>query len=93
MLNQQIQQVTDKVQLLLKQHAEAQKELSRLSKENSLLKSQLEQKDKQVFQLQQKVEALRLTSVNLNDDVKRELEKRINAYIREVDNCLDLLNG
>jgi chromosome segregation ATPase len=92
-LSQQIQNVTDKVQLLLKQYHDAQKEVQKLSKENSSLKNLVEEKNQQTLQLQQKVEALRLTSVSLNDDVKKDLEKRINVYLKEIDNCLALLNG
>jgi chromosome segregation ATPase len=92
-LSGQIQQVTDKVQLLLKQYNDAQKEVQKLSKENASLKSLVEEKNQQTLQLQQKVEALRLTSVSLNDDVKKDLEKRINVYLKEIDNCLALLNG
>jgi ABC-type transporter Mla subunit MlaD len=92
-LSQQIQHVTDKVQLLLKQYNDSQKEIQKLLKENAALKTLVEEKNKQTLQLQQKVEALRLTSVSLNDDVKKELEKRINVYLKEIDNCLALLNG
>jgi chromosome segregation ATPase len=92
-LSQQIQKVTDKLQILLKQYSDAQKEVQKLTKENTSLKSLVEEKNQQTLQLQQKVEALRLTSVSLNDDVKKDLEKRINVYLKEIDNCLALLNG
>jgi chromosome segregation ATPase len=92
-LSQQIQTVTDKVQLLLKQYNDAQKEIQKLTKENASLKLLVEERNQQTLQLQQKVEALRLTSVSLNDDVKKDLEKRINVYLKEIDNCLALLNG
>lgn len=92
-LSDQIQKVTDKLQLLLAKYRDAQKEIQKLIKENTSLKNLVEEKNQQAFQLQQKVEALRLTSVNLNDDVKKELEKRINVYLKEIDNCLALLNG
>ena len=92
-LSQKIQHVTDKVQLLLKQYNDAQKEVQKLTKENASLRTLVEEKNQQTLQLQQKVEALRLTSVSLNDDVKKDLEKRINVYLKEIDNCLALLNG
>ncbi len=91
--SQQIQNITDKIQLLLKQYTDSQKEIQKLIKENTSLKKQVEEKNIQSEQLQQKVEALRLTSVSLNDDVKKDLEKRINSYLKEIDNCLALLNG
>ena len=92
-LTQQIQQVSDKLQLLLKQYNDSQKEIQKLTKENASLQNQLKEKTAQALKLQQSIESLRLTSVGLNDDVKKDLEKRINVYLKEIDNCLALLNG
>ena len=92
-LSNQIQQLLNKVQLLLKQYAHSQREVQRLAKENEALKNRLQLKSEQVTQLQQKIEALGFTSVNLNDNAKKDLEKRINIYLKEIDNCLALLNG
>ena len=92
-LTQQIQQVSDKLQLLLKQYNEAQKEVQKLKKENASLQNQLQEKITQALKLQRSIDSLRLTSVGLNDDVKKDLEKRINVYLKEIDSCLALLNG
>jgi DNA repair exonuclease SbcCD ATPase subunit len=92
-LTLQIQQVSDKLQLLLKQYNDAQKEVQKLTKEKVSLQNQLKEKTTQALKLQQSIESLRFTSVGLNDDVKKDLEKRINVYLKEIDNCLALLNG
>ena len=92
-LTKQIQQVSDKLQLLLKQYTDSQKEVQKLTKENASLQNQLKEKTEHALKLQQSIESLRLTSVGLNDDVKKDLEKRINVYLKEIDNCIALLNG
>jgi chromosome segregation ATPase len=92
-LSQQIQAVNEKLQQLLKQYQSLQKDNQRLLKENEHLKEKYDVKNEQTHQLQQKMEALKLTSVALNDDVKKDLEKRINSYLKEIDKCLTLLNG
>lgn len=92
-LSQKIEAVNTKLQQLLRQYYYLQKENQRLAKENQQLKDQFEIKNRQVQQLQQKVETLKLTSISLNDDVKKDLEKRINGYLKEIDKCLELVNG
>ena len=92
-LTQQIQQVSDKLQLLLKQYSDSQKEVQKFTKENASLQTQLKEKTEHASKLQHSIESLRLTSVGLNEDVKKDLEKRINVYLKEIDNCLALLNG
>ena len=92
-LSDQIELLQEKVQQLLRQYHAVQKENLRLTKENQQWKEKFEHKHEQTQQLQQKVEALRITSSGLTDDVKKDLEKRINGYLKEIDKCLTLLNA
>lgn len=92
-LSQQINSLDNKLQLLLKEYHIVQKENKRLAKENLQLKQQYEQSKSDVQMLQQKTEALKLTSTGLNEDLKKDLDKRISGYLREIDKCLKLLNG
>jgi uncharacterized protein YaaN involved in tellurite resistance len=92
-LSQQINSIDGKLALLLKEYNNIQKENKRLAKENEQLKQQKEHNLQQTQQLQQKVETLKLTSTGLNEELKKDLEKRINGYLKEIDKCLKLLNG
>ena len=91
-LTTQIEAVSNKLYHLVKQYQHLQKENQRLEKENHQLKQQSEQRIQQSQQLQQKMEALKITSGDLSEDMKRDLEKRVNGYLKEIDKCLKMLN-
>ena len=88
----QIKRIYDKLQLLLKQHAS-------LQKENQLLKEELDSAQKQVGQyqetaetLKQQVSILQLGNGNMNETDKKEFEKKLNTYIKEIDRCIAMLS-
>jgi len=41
--------------------------------------------------LKQQVNVLRLTAGEMNDADKKELEKKLNTYLKEIDRCIALL--
>jgi hypothetical protein len=89
---EQIKRIYDKLQLLLKQHAS-------LQKENQLLKEELGSAQKQVghYQetaetLKQQVSILQLGNGNMSDGDKKEFEKKLNTYIKEIDRCIAMLS-
>lgn len=91
---EQLIRIEERVQQLLKEHQSMQKEAQRLQQENLDLRTQLAKKDEQVSGLQQKLDALKLTMGSLGDqDSRKELEKRIDSHLREIDKCLSLLNA
>lgn len=88
-----ISRVNDKLQVLMKLY-------EKLEKENEKLRQQLAQKervekvtDERVKQLQQQVEIATAVSGVQDDKNKTDLEKRINAYIREIDQCIAMLQN
>ncbi|MDQ3683546.1 MAG: hypothetical protein M3352_10830 [Bacteroidota bacterium] len=91
-VDQQFTAINDKLQLLLKA-------LYRLQKENERLKSNLEQtKQKEsaakqsIEELQQQSSILKLASGEMSDKDKKNFEKKINQYIKEVDKCISFLS-
>ncbi len=89
---EQIKRIYDKLQLLLKQHVS-------LQKENQLLKEELDIAQKQVSQYQEAAEALKqqvsilqLGNGQMSEDDKKEFEKRLNTYIKEIDRCIGMLS-
>ncbi len=92
-MEQRLQRVEEKIQLLLKQYQYAQKEMQRLQKENTRLHEELQQKIEYANNLQQKAELLKVATLSLDDASKKDLEKRINNYLKEIDKCLSLLNN
>jgi predicted nuclease with TOPRIM domain len=88
---QHLKRIQDKLQQLLKVHAS-------LQKENDQLKGQLEEigqkfsaQQKNVEELKQKVDILKLNAGEMNEADKKEFEKKINGYLKEIDRCITLL--
>lgn len=86
-----IQRVQDKLQLLVKQYQLLLKENERLKQAMENLKTYSETRDKQVEELELKLTTLKTATGRLNDADKKELEKRLNHYLREIDRCIALL--
>ncbi|MEP6676333.1 MAG: hypothetical protein ABJA78_14310 [Ferruginibacter sp.] len=87
-----IKRVNIKLQQLLKQYRALQKENERLSK---TLKETQDKKvsDQQTIEmLNQQVLILKSAALQLSDADKKEFEKRINQYIKEVDKCINFLS-
>jgi chromosome segregation ATPase len=91
-LDQQFNTINDKLQQLLKQY-------HRLQKENERLKGELQQhgrKDAEaqlrIEALQQQIGILKLSSGEMVEKDKKEFEKKINGYLREIDKCISFLS-
>jgi predicted nuclease with TOPRIM domain len=89
---QQLQRIAEKLQELLKEHGQ-------LKKENKRLQSALEEfnkKDKvqqqHVDELKEQVSILKAGSGKMSDPDKKDLEKRLNTYLKEIDRCIALLS-
>jgi chromosome segregation ATPase len=91
-LEQQIKSIQDKLQLLLKQQALLQKENQQLKKELEKQTALTEEKQALVLSLQQQVDVVKMGSGSLNEAEKAALSKRIDGYLKEIDQCLALLN-
>lgn len=91
-LDQQIKSIQDKLQQLLKQQVLLQKENLQLRKELEKATALNEEKQHLVVTLQQQVDAVKLGSGSLNETEKAALSKRIDGYLKEIDQCLALLN-
>jgi len=87
-----LNEIYTKLQKLVKEHEQ-------LKKENTKLKTELEKKEQlqqnwmeKEQQLKEQVAILKTSSKQLDDAAKKDLEKRINDYIRHIDKAIALLN-
>ena len=87
----QLKQIQEKVQLILKKQAILQKENEQLEKELAKNREQSAHHLQLIDTLQQQVEVLKLSSGEMNEKDKKEIEKRINSYIKEIDRCIATL--
>jgi len=87
-----IKHIKDKVQLLVKQYQQLQKE--NLQLQSSLDKAHLTNKilQAQIKHLQHKIDTAKISSSQLSKEEKATLEKRIDGYLKEINTCLSLIN-
>jgi hypothetical protein len=94
MFNQeeQLRILHQKVNQLVKQFVALQKENISLKKELEKKNLLMEGKNDDAERLQQQLDSLNLGSNVWNEEDKKQLQKRVNDYLKEIDKCLQLLN-
>lgn len=90
-LDDQIKIFQEKLQLMLKKFVVIQKENSSLKQDLEKCKKNLAEKEIQVEALQQKVEILHITSNSMDETSRKELNKRIQTYIDDIEKCIQSL--
>jgi len=90
-LEDYIVRIHGKLQSLLKEHSALQKENKYLHQELKTTLEKHSQQQKNIEDLKQQLSVLQLASGEMNDADKKEFEKRINGYIKEIDRCIALL--
>ena len=86
-----LKRIQDKVQQLLKQHIFLQKENQSLKVELDKIKKEASQFRENSETLKQQVEILKYSNGDMSDEDKKQFEKRINSYIKEIDRCITML--
>lgn len=91
-VDQQFNTLAEKLQLLLRN-------MGRLQKENERLKAELrsaQEKElaayQQVAELQQQTAILKYAAGEMDEREKKDFEKKINQYLREIDKCIAYLS-
>ncbi|MBE7173653.1 MAG: hypothetical protein INR73_23980 [Williamsia sp.] len=91
-LDDTIKRIQDKLQQVVKQATAWRKENEKLRHELQELKASTRQKDELIQILELRIDVLKASKGEMPEADKKELEKKINQYIREIDKCLALLN-
>lgn len=92
-VDEQFKSLHQKLQLLLKQHQQLQKDNAALKKEVDSQRLLLKEKSDQIQQLQEKIDIIKLNAPNISAEEKKLLEQRINGYLGEIEKCIVLLNS
>ena len=87
-----IKRINDKLQQLLKNHQLLQKDNERQSKLITSLQETKEKDLQHISALEEKVNILKASAGQMNEAEKKEFEKNISKYIREIDKCIGLLS-
>lgn len=91
LLDQHIQTLQQKVQLLVKKHQQLEKENQRLKDQLSGLKEVQTEKKQEFEVLELENAMLKASQQQLDDKEKKELEKKLNHFVTEIDRCIALL--
>lgn len=88
----QLQNIHQKLQQVLKHYQQLRRENEQLKAELKENRQLLAEKNKQFAELQQKTDVLKLGARDWSDQDKKDIEKRIDGYLKEIEKCLTLLN-
>ena len=92
-VDEQFKNLSQKLQVLVKQYQQLQKENTALKKEVDSQRLLLKERSDQVQQLQEKIDVIKLNAPTMSIEEKKLLEQRINGYLSEIEKCLVLLNS
>jgi undecaprenyl pyrophosphate synthase len=86
-----LKRIQEKLQQLLKQYAVIMKENGRLREELGSAMQKITDHQKGADELKQQVSILKVSAGEMSEADKKEFEKRINGYLKEIDRCIALL--
>ncbi len=89
--SEHIDQVHVKITRLLKQYRQLEKENERLKTELAKKNETDEMISQKNRQLERQLNMMKATAGSGDDTAKKEIEKQLNFYIREIDRCIAIL--
>jgi hypothetical protein len=84
--------IQDKLLLLLKQQARLKKDNERLNAELRAWKLKEETYQQKINELNQQVQILKLSTGEMSEKDKKNFERQISQYVREIDKCISYLS-
>lgn len=91
-IDQQFNTINDKLQQFLKQYNRLQKENERLKEEIQQCRMKEAELGNRLEEMGQQISILKLGGGEMADKDKKEFEKKINHYIKEIDRCISYLS-
>lgn len=92
-IEEHINSINTKLQVLLKKYAALQKENLILSNEIETLRKNEKDYVEKINLLEIQAGILKASAGKLNDKEKDDFEKQINRYIKDLDKCMAMLNN
>lgn len=87
-----INRINTKLQQLLKEYRHLQKENEGLNKSIAEMSAKQKQQAATIEMLEQQVAVLKASAGSMSEADKKEFEKRINGYLKQVDKTINLLS-
>lgn len=88
----QLKRIQEKTQQLIKLYQQSQQENDQLKKQLHLSAEKVETYKSRMESLEEKVAVLKTATGQLNEADKKEVEKRLNHYLKEIDRCITMLS-
>jgi acetolactate synthase small subunit len=88
---QHLKRIQDKLHQLVKDFTTVQKENNRLKEELALTQQKVSAQQKNTDELKQQVSILKVSAGDMSEADKKEFEKKISGYLKEIDRCIALL--
>lgn len=92
LIDNQFNIINDKLQQLMKLQGQLRKENEKLRIDLEQAKAKENAAQNLVQELQQQTSVLKLAAGEFNQKDKKDFEKQINQYIREIDKCISFLS-
>lgn len=91
-ITQPLEQLYKKLQQVIQQHTQLQKENKQLRQKLAHTQQKNETLTTQILTVQQKLDALQIINNQLDEADKKDIEKRINQYIKDIDKCIEAMH-
>ncbi|RFN58051.1 hypothetical protein [Marixanthomonas ophiurae] len=92
-LSEIVDSLENRISKLLHRHEKLKQQNTRLEEELSVLRSQKEESEKEIETLREKCSSLKMANSMLgSDQYKRDTKLKINALVREIDQCITQLS-
>ena len=85
--------INGKLDRLIDQHENIKKEKAQLQSENADLKAFVDNQQKQIAELENQLKMIKIAKQIDSGEGNKEVKQKINEFIREIDNCIALLNN
>jgi hypothetical protein len=92
-IEEHINSINSKLQLLLKKYAALQKENLILSREMEVFKENEKDFLQKINTLEIQTDILKASAGKMDEKEKQVFEKRINQYLKDLDKCMAMLNN
>jgi len=90
-ISEQLSRVGTKVSRLIRDLNASEKENERLRQEIEGLRRREDELSIRCREMEEQIGVLKAAAGRLDENTKKELEKRLNQYVREIDRCISLL--
>lgn len=91
-VDQQFNIINEKLQQLVKQYQRLQKENERMKMELQDFRAKEIASQEKIEALVQQVSILKVSQPQASEQDKKEFEKKLNSYLREIDRCISYLS-